>query len=128
MTTDQDETARPPAVCDRIRVDLGERSYEVLVHEGLLDQVGEFLAPFKLGPETVVVTNPVVKRHYGARVVRSLQPPGLKPTGLALPDGARTKSLRWVAWVLNELLRRRYERKAWLVALRGGARGDPPGS
>src|SRR2546425_6851419 len=62
MTTDQDETARPPVVCDRIRVDLGERSYEVLVHEGLLDQVGEFLAPFKLGPETVVVTNPVVKR------------------------------------------------------------------
>src|SRR2546426_12279467 len=30
MTTDQDETARPPVVCDRIRVDLGERSYEVL--------------------------------------------------------------------------------------------------
>src|SRR2546425_4122441 len=72
MTTDRDETDRTPAVCDRIRVDLGERSYEVLVHEGLLDQIGEFLALFKLGPETVVVTNPMVKRHYGARVVRSL--------------------------------------------------------
>src|SRR3989454_7982154 len=127
MTTDQDETARPPAVCDRIRVDLGERSYEVLVHEGLLDQIGEFLAPFKLGPETVVVTNPVIKRHYGARVVRSLKAVGLKPTVLALPDGERTKSLRWVAWVLNELLRRRYERKAWLVALGGGVIGDLAG-
>src|SRR5437867_5959702 len=123
MTTDRDETDRTPAVCERIRLDLGERSYEVLVHEGLLDQVGEFLEPFKLGPETVVVTNAVVKRHYGARVVRSLQAVGLKPTVLALPDGERTKSLRWVAWVLNELLRRRYERKAWLVALGGGAIG-----
>jgi len=124
MTTYRDETDRAPAVCDRIRVDLGERGYEVVVHDGLLDRVGEFLAPFKLGPETVVVTNPVVKRHYGTRVVRSLRAVGLNPTVLALPDGERTKSLRRVAWVLNELLRRRYERKAWLIALGGGVIGD----
>src|SRR2546428_12491498 len=127
MATDQDETARPPAVCDRIRVGLGERSYEVVVHGGLLDHVGEFLASFKLGPETVIVTNPVVKRHYGARVVRSLRAAGLNPTVLAVPDGERTKSLRWVVRVLNELLRHRYERKAWLVALGGGVIGDLAG-
>jgi 3-dehydroquinate synthase len=127
MTTDRDETDRTPAVWDRIRVDLGERSYEVVVHAGLLDHIGELLAPFKLGPETVIVTNPVVKRHYGARVVRSLRAAGLNPTVLALPDGERTKSLRWVARVLNELLRRRYERKAWLVALGGGVIGDLAG-
>ena len=127
MTTDRDETDRTPAVYDRIRVDLGERSYEVVVRDGLLDHVGEFLAPFKLGPDTVIVTNPVVKRHYGARVIRSLNAVGLKPTVLALPDGERTKSLKWVARVLNELLRRRYERKAWLVALGGGVVGDLAG-
>jgi 3-dehydroquinate synthase len=127
MTTDRDETDRTPAVCDQIRVDLGERSYEVVVRDGLLDHVGEFLAPFKLGPDTVIVTNPVVKRHYGARVIRSLNAVGLKPTVLALPDGERTKSLKWVARVLNELLRRRYERKAWLVALGGGVVGDLAG-
>ena len=127
MTTDRDETDRTPAVYDRIRVDLGERSYEVVVRDGLLDHVGEFLAPFKLGPDTVIVTNPVVKRHYGARVIRSLNAVGLKPTVLALPDGERTKSLKWVARVLNELLRRRYERKAWLIALGGGVVGDLAG-
>ena len=52
---------------------------------------------------------------------------GLKPIVLALPDGERTKSLKWVARVLNELLRRRYERKAWLVALGGGVVGDLAG-
>ena len=127
MTTDRDETDRTPAVCDQIRVDLGERSYAVVVRDGLLDRVGEFLAPFKLGPDTVIVTNPVVKRHYGARVIRSLNAVGLKPTVLALPDGERTKSLKWVARVLNELLRRRYERKAWLIALGGGVVGDLAG-
>src|SRR3989449_3274865 len=127
MTIYRDETECTPAVKDRICMDLAEHSYEVIVQDGLLDSIGEFLVPFKLGPETVVVTNPVVKRHYGARVVRSLKAVGLKPTVLALPDGERIKSLRWVAWVLNELLRRRYERKAWLVALGGGVIGDLAG-
>ena len=127
MTIYRDETERTPAVNDRICVDLGDRSYEVVVRDGLLDRIGELLVPFKLGPDTVVVTNPLVKRHYGARVVRSLRAVGLKPTVLAIPDGERTKSLKWVAMVLNELLRRRYERKAWLVALGGGVIGDLAG-
>jgi len=127
MTIYQDETDRMPAVNDRICMDLAERSYEVVVQDGLLDRIGEFLVPFKLGPQTVVVTNPVVKRHYGARVVHSLRAVGLKPTVLALPDGERTKSLKSVAMVLNALLRRRYERKAWLVALGGGVIGDLAG-
>src|SRR3989475_9814985 len=88
MTIYRDETDRTPAVNDRICVDLAERSYEVVVQDGLLDRIGEFLVPFKLGPDTVVVTNPVVKRHYGARVVRSLKAVGLKPTVLALPDAS----------------------------------------
>src|SRR5438093_7687345 len=127
MTIYRDETEHTPAVSDRICVDLAERSYEVVVQDGLLDRIGEFLVPFKLGPDTVVLTNPLVKRLYGARVVRSLRAVGLKPTVLAIPDGERTKSLKWVAMVLNELLRRRYERKAWLVALGGGVIGDLAG-
>src|SRR5207244_11970021 len=104
-----------------------KHSYEVLVHEGMHDRIGELLVTFKLRPQTLVVTNPVVKRHYGARVVHSLRAAGLKPTVLALPDGERTKSLKSVAMVLNALLRRRYERKAWLVALGGGVIGDLAG-
>jgi len=127
MTIYRDETEHTPAVNDRICVDLGDRSYEVVVQDGLLDRIGELLVPFKLGPDTVVLTNPLVKRHYGARVVRSLRAVGLKPTVLAIPDGERTKSLKWVAIVLNELLRRRYERKACLVALGGGVIGDLAG-
>src|SRR5437867_9656054 len=127
MTIYRDETERTPAVNDRICVDLGDRSYEVVVRDGLLDRIGELLVPFKLGPDTVVVTNPLVNRHYGARVVRSLRAVGLKAAVLAIPDGERTKSLKWVAMVLNEVLRRRYERKAWLVALGGGVIGDLAG-
>src|SRR5207245_2752801 len=94
------EPLEPTIERSDICMDLAEHSYEVIVQDGLLDRIGEFLVPFKLGPQTVVVTNPVVKRHYGARVVHSLRAVGLKPTVLALPDGERTKSLKSVAMVL----------------------------
>src|SRR2546425_9823770 len=70
---------------------------------------------------------PYTTLFRSARVVRSLRAVGLKPTVLARPDGERTKSLKSVAMVLNALLRRRYERKAWLVALGGGVIGDLAG-
>src|SRR2546430_13176078 len=108
MTIYRDETECTPAVKDRICMDLAEHSYEVIVQDGLLDRIGEFLVPFKLGPQTVVVTNPVVKRHYGARVVHSFRPVGLKPTLLALPDGERTNPLKSVVLGLNAPLRPRY--------------------
>jgi len=112
---------------DRIRVELADRGYEIVIQDGLLDQVGEHLLPFKMGPETVVVTNAVVKRHYGTRVVRSLKAVGFKPTVLTLPDGERTKSVKWASAILDELVRRRYERKTWLLALGGGVIGDLAG-
>src|SRR6266540_3933293 len=112
---------------DRIRVELADRGYEIVIQDGLLDQVGEHLLPFKMGPETVVVTNAVVKRHYGTRVVRSLKAVGFKPTVLTLPDGERTKSVKWASAILDELVQRRYERKTWLLALGGGVIGDLAG-
>jgi 3-dehydroquinate synthase len=127
MNTFSDMSNTSSAHSDRIRVELADRGYEIVIQDGLLDRVGEHLLPFKMGPETVVVTNAVVKRHYGTRVVRSLKAVGFKPTVLTLPDGERTKSLKWASAILDELVRRRYERKTWLLALGGGVIGDLAG-
>jgi 3-dehydroquinate synthase len=119
------EAAAVPA--DRVAVRLGDRSYEILIQDGLLDRVGEYLVPFGLGPAAVVVTNPVVQRLYGARVLRSLKAAGFQPSVIIAPDGERAKSLKWLAVLLEGLLRRRYERTTWLLALGGGVIGDLAG-
>lgn len=112
---------------DRVPVDLADRSYDIVIQDGLIDRVGEHLIPFKLGPAAVVVTNPTVKRLYGSRLLRSLQSAGFSPAMLTVPDGERFKSLKWVGVILDELVRRRFERTTWLIALGGGVIGDLAG-
>ncbi len=112
---------------DRVRVALADRGYDILIQEGLIDRVGELLLPLTESADAVVVTNPVVKRFYGSRLLRSLKAAGFRTAVLCLPDGERTKSLQWVSVILNELVRRRYERKTVLLALGGGVIGDLAG-
>ena len=112
---------------DRVRVDLANRGYDVIIQAGLLDRVGEHLLPLAKSANAVVVTNTVVHRLYGSRLTRSLQSAGFRTSVICLPDGERTKSLRWVSAILNELVRRRYERKTVLLALGGGVVGDLAG-
>src|SRR5437879_4328259 len=100
---------------DRVRVNLTGQGYDIVIQNGLLDQVGEYLHALSKGPSVAVVTNTVVKRHHGARLVGSLRKAGFKPIVLALPDGEQTKSLKWVAAILDELVRNRFERKKWLL-------------
>ena len=112
---------------NRVRVNLPDRGYDILIQEGLVDRVGEVLLPLTKGPHVVVVTNEVVKGLYGARLVRGLKVEGFRPTVLCLPDGERTKSMKWVSAILDELVRCRYERRTVLLALGGGVTGDLAG-
>lgn len=112
---------------DRVRVDLADRGYDIIIQAGLLDQAGECLLPLAKSANAVVVTNAVVNRLYGSRLMRSLQAAGFRASVICLPDGERTKSLRWVSAILDELVRRRYERTTVLLALGGGVIGDLAG-
>ena len=112
---------------DRVHVDLADRGYDIIIQAGLLDQAGECLRPLAKSANAVVVTNTVVNRLYGSRLTRSLQTAGFRASVICLPDGERTKSLRWVSAILDELVRRRYERTTVLLALGGGVVGDLAG-
>ena len=116
-----------PSPPRQIRVDLGDRGYDVVIQDGLLDRVGEQLIPFGQGPAAVVVTNPTINRLYGARLLRSLKSAGFKTAVLPVPDGERAKSIKWATAILDELVRRRCERTTWLLALGGGVVGDLAG-
>ena len=112
---------------DRVRVALGDRGYDIVVEEGLLDRVGEQLAAFGMGPAAVVVTNPAVRRLYAVRLLRSLKAAGLQPAVVTVPDGEEAKSLRALWGILDELVKKRCERTTWLLALGGGVIGDLAG-
>ena len=109
---------------ERLRIDLGERSYPILIGPGLLQDaavVGGSVA----ARDVLVVTNTTVAPLYLARLERSLE--GKRVASVALPDGEQYKTLEVLARVFDALVERRLNRDACVVALGGGVVGDMAG-
>lgn len=61
-----------------ITVELPQRSYEVAVVSGGLDQLGNWMQPLKLGQKVLLVSNPSIFRRYGERAIAPYNSQGLK--------------------------------------------------
>jgi 3-dehydroquinate synthase len=109
-----------------LSVDLGERSYPIDIGTGILATAGERLAGLDVR-RTVVVSNPLVARHYLAPLRDSLQRAGISSDTVLVPDGESYKSWSTLNDVLTRLLELRAERSTCLVALGGGVVGDLAG-
>lgn len=116
-----------PAVDTSINVSLGDRSYEIVVGRDLLDDTGRRLRQLGYTGKVGVVTDTTVNRLYGTRLMRSLKSAGLNAQLTVIPAGERTKTLRWVSRVLDDLVKSRFERSSVLVGLGGGVMGDLTG-
>lgn len=105
----------------RIDVQLGSRSYPVLVGTGLLDRA-EHWAPLPDAGRVLVVSNEVVAPLYLERVMDAL--PAARATSFVLPDGEAYKTVESWRSIIDELVRLQAGRDACLVALGGGVIGD----
>lgn len=113
-----------------VNVDLGARSYEILVRRGLLRDLGPELAarlPCSSGRAAVVLTNPKVELYHGDVVYRSLAEAGFAVQTICLVAGERYKTLNAVRRVYKVLLANAADRRTVIVALGGGVIGDVAG-
>jgi 3-dehydroquinate synthase len=107
-----------------IVVELGERTYPVVIGPGVLAQIGQRVAAMAVGPRCALLTSERVGALYRDAVVHSLRAAGLDPVVIEIPDGEEHKSLAWLALVYDRLLEAGIERGTPLVALGGGVIGD----
>ena len=117
-------SAREPAT---VRVSLGERSYDVLIGTGLLEQAAELIHA-RLGPaRCAIVTDENVAARHLPPLEAGLAALGRHAGTLALPPGEATKSFASLAHVCERLLEMGLERGGIVVALGGGVVGDLAG-
>lgn len=107
-----------------ITVELGERSYPIVIGSGLLGG-GFDLAAHVAGPDCLVVTNETVEPLYLDALLADL--PGKQPRAISLPDGEAYKTLETVEDILDTLVENGANRDTTLVALGGGVVGDITG-
>ena len=110
-----------------LTVDLGERSYDILVGDGLLAGAGKLIAPILAEPRAVVITDENVEKHCLRTLEKSLDESGIDHQSIVLEAGEQTKDFAHVEALWGQLLGHRVERTTTLIALGGGVVGDITG-
>ena len=105
-------------------VDLGDRSYPVLVGSGILSSVGPRLAALGYAGRCGLLTSERVGALYCRPVQDSLRAAGFDPLVIEVDDGEEHKSLATLSTTWDRLLESGIERGTPLVALGGGVIGD----
>jgi 3-dehydroquinate synthase len=112
-----------------ITVALAADPYPVVIGEGVLAGLGEQIAArgVKPGTKVLVVSNPVVRQHYGELAMASLAAAGYQSHLLEVEAGEDQKTPATVARIHDAAFEARLERSSLIVALGGGVVGDMAG-
>ena len=111
----------------KLNVGLGERSYDIHIDTGNLEQLGSLCCEAGLRGAAAIVTNPVVSALYLDRVVASLAGAGYRTVVIELPDGEEFKNAATLEMIYDGLLENGMDRGAFIIALGGGVVGDMAG-
>jgi 3-dehydroquinate synthase len=111
----------------RVRVELGERSYDILIGRGLLSHAAEHLHPLQLGKRGVIITDTQVESHCAGVLCDALGKGGITAEVLSVPAGEASKSLRQATRLFEKLPGLGLDRHSFLIALGGGVVGDLAG-
>lgn len=112
---------------ETVRVELGERAYDILTGHGALAQLGVRLAGLVKRPRAFVLTDETVRRHHKAKLEEAVAGAGIALDWMALPPGEQTKTFVQLGNVLDWLLAGGADRGDILIAFGGGVIGDMGG-
>ena len=107
-----------------VRVQLGNRSYDILIGAGLLDQCHQIFEQYEIQKRIFLVCNPSVFQLFGKSLLRRLSKSGYQAAEILIPDGETHKSLQTVEQIYTDLIAQGADRSSTLAALGGGVTGD----
>jgi 3-dehydroquinate synthase len=120
-------TAAPAALAPlHVPIDLGDRSYTILIGASLIDEPAS-LEGLPSGGHALIVTNDTVAPLYLGRLLVQLQTRHRQVHTVVLPDGEAHKDWATLQRIFDALLSAGCDRKTVLYALGGGVVGDMTG-
>ncbi|AJY46221.1 3-dehydroquinate synthase [Martelella endophytica] len=119
----------PDMVADKriVRVDLGSRSYDILIGRDLIAHAGGEMLARLSARKVAIVTDANVAPLYLDALTESLQTDGIETFAMTLAAGEKTKSFDNLTAVTDFILDARIERSDAVIALGGGVIGDLTG-
>ncbi|MCR4431373.1 MAG: 3-dehydroquinate synthase [Tepidanaerobacteraceae bacterium] len=112
---------------EQIALNLGERSYKIIIADGILDDIGYIIKRQFSWKKIMIITDSNVSKLYAGRVAASLENAGLQAFVEEIPAGESSKSLARAEELYNAALDCRLDRNSAIMALGGGVVGDLAG-
>lgn len=111
----------------KIQVKLPCNKYEILIENGLIQDIGDKIANIYTGDKIAIITDTNVDKFYGDVVNNALEEKGYKTLKVVLPAGEKSKSIDSLMVLYNKLLDFNLNRGNLIIALGGGVIGDLTG-
>lgn len=108
-----------------VTVDLGERSYDIVIGEDLLSKAADYIAPHLKARRVAIVTDENVYALHGKTLETALS--DFQTHMIIRPAGESQKSFDGLQAVLDSLFRAGFDRNDTLIAFGGGVIGDLTG-
>ncbi|MGE5543622.1 MAG: 3-dehydroquinate synthase [Bacillota bacterium] len=109
---------------DRLKVDLGARSYEIIIGSGALRELGSRLRSLGEFSRLMLVTNPTVYDLYGEELRRGLGVVGQHLVLGMVPDGEEYKTMEQAQRLIDLAVEHHFDRNSLILTLGGGVIGD----
>ncbi|MDD5120126.1 MAG: 3-dehydroquinate synthase [Candidatus Omnitrophica bacterium] len=111
----------------KITVNLGMRSYKIIVGRNITGQLGKVLKRLNIGSDAFIITNNFLKNKYGAKLAQSLSAAGINFIFKTVLDSEKSKSIETASIVIKDVAKFDRKKKVFIIAFGGGVIGDLAG-
>jgi 3-dehydroquinate synthase len=110
-----------------VPVALADRSYDIVIGAGLIDEAGTRIARLRPGAAVAIVTDETVARLHLSRLESALSASRIRASRIVIQAGESSKNYSTLGTVVDAILDARIERGDLVIALGGGVVGDLAG-
>ena len=122
---DDVSAVHPPGNSEIVRVDLGERGYDIVIGANELCRLADHLRSVTLSGRVAVITDETVQALHGDAIAAALS--DFRTHMIVRPVGEDQKSMAGLEAVLDSLFRAGFDRSDTILAFGGGVIGDLTG-
>ncbi|MDX2082863.1 MAG: 3-dehydroquinate synthase [Rickettsiales bacterium] len=111
---------------NKIRVNLDNRSYEILIGSGIIDHLTKFLAHKNYSKIFIITDEKIAKLHL-TTLKQVLNESQINSETIITESGEQAKSFASLEKICEEILQKNIDRKSLIIAFGGGVIGDLSG-
>ncbi|MCK9186706.1 3-dehydroquinate synthase [Candidatus Gracilibacteria bacterium] len=111
----------------KIKVKIASRprdKYPVFIKEGCINSLPDFLKENNIGKKYAILTDSKTKKIHGESLLKFLKKNKIDAELISFDQGEKSKTLKTVAQLAEEMIKKHFDRNSAIIILGGGVVGD----